>query len=113
MPGGLHPHAYADSSLLQFSVEPLGFSIAVIQLLLSVLTRFLIHKSNFLKARVIIYSYNDHRWLLAPEPLVVDKPQSTRDEGASIVMESYKVMLHFSGYRCELNRSMQPPVISG
>src|ERR1700687_5233338 len=92
MPGGLHPHAYADSSLLQFSIELLGFSIAVIQLLFSVLTRFLIHKSNFLKARVIIYSYNDHRWLLSPEPLVVDKPQSTRIKGASIVMESSLTM---------------------
>src|SRR6267378_1042233 len=88
MPGGLHPHAHADSSLLQFSVELLGFTIAVLQLPFPALTRFLIHKSDFLKARVIIYSYNDHVRLLPPEPLVVNQPQSTRVEGADIVMKS-------------------------
>jgi hypothetical protein len=41
-----------------------------------------------LKARVIIYAYNQHVWLLSPEPMDVDKPQSTRVEGASIVMKS-------------------------
>src|SRR6267378_6187752 len=51
-------------------------------------TRFLIHKSDLLKARVIIYAYNNHVWLLSPEPLVVNQPQSTRVEGASIVMKS-------------------------
>jgi hypothetical protein len=42
MPGGLHPHAHADSSLLQFSVELLSFSIAVIQFPFTALTSFLI-----------------------------------------------------------------------
>jgi hypothetical protein len=42
-----------------------------------------------LKARVIIYAYDQHVWLLSPEPMVIDKPQSTRVEGASIVMKSY------------------------
>src|SRR5437016_13523084 len=98
MPGGLHPHAYADSSLLQFSVELLGFTIAVIQLPFSALPSFLIHKSDFLKARVIIYSYNDHVRLLPPEPLVVNQPQSTRVEGADIVMKSSPVLgLNISG----------------
>src|ERR1700720_1968957 len=60
MPGGLHPHAHADSSLLQFSVELLSFTIAVIQLPFTALTCFLIHKSNLLKDRVKIDSYNDH-----------------------------------------------------
>src|SRR5271169_4370985 len=60
MPGGLHPHAHADSSLLQFSVELLSFSIAVIQLPFTALPCFLIQKSNLLKARMKIYSYNDH-----------------------------------------------------
>src|SRR5580704_13732092 len=77
MPGGLHPHPNADSSLPQFSVELLGRSIAVIQLLFAALTRFLIQKCNFLKARVIIYSYNHHVRLPSPEPAVIDKPQST------------------------------------
>src|SRR5271169_1048118 len=51
----------------QFSVGLLGFTIAVIQFPFSALSRFLIHKSDFLNARVIIYSYNDHVWLLSPE----------------------------------------------
>src|SRR5467141_1540853 len=88
MPGGLHPHAHADSSLLQFSVAPLSFTIAVIQLPFPALPSFLIHKSDLLKARVIIYSYNDHVWLLPPEPLVVMQPQFTRVAGADIVMKS-------------------------
>src|SRR5271169_2206391 len=77
----------------QFSVELLGFTIAVIQFPFSALSRFLIHKSDFLNARVIIYSYNDHVWLLSPEPLVVNQPQCTRVEGASIVMKSSEVLL--------------------
>src|SRR5271169_6839019 len=60
MPGGLHPHAHADSSLLQFSVVLLSFSVAVIQLPFIALLCFLIQKSNVLKARMKIYSYNDH-----------------------------------------------------
>src|SRR5271165_285185 len=32
------------------------------------LTSFLIHTRDLLKARVKIYSYNDHVWLLSPEP---------------------------------------------
>ena len=89
MPGDLHSHAHADSSLLQFSVEFLSFSIAVIQFPFTALPSLLIHKSNLLKARVIIYSYNDHVRLLPPEPLVVMQPQSTRVEGADIVMKSF------------------------
>ncbi len=89
MPGGLHPHAHADSSLLKVPVESLRFTIAVIQSPFSVLTRFLIHKRNLLKARVIIYAYNQHVRLLSPEPLVVNQPQSTRVEGAGIVMQSF------------------------
>jgi hypothetical protein len=32
------------------------------------LTCFLIHKSDLLKARVIVYACNQHIWLLPPEP---------------------------------------------
>jgi hypothetical protein len=39
-----------------------------------------------LKARMVIYAYNHHVRLLSPEPLVIDKPQSTRVEGADVVM---------------------------
>jgi hypothetical protein len=42
------------------ALEPLGFSIAVMQLPFTALTSFLIHKSDLLNARVIIYSYNHH-----------------------------------------------------
>src|ERR1700730_9136857 len=92
MSGGLHPHARVDSSLLQFSVELLSFTIAVIQLPFPALPSFLIHKCDLLKARVIIYSYNDHVRLLPPEPLVVMQPQFTRVEGADIVMKSSGVI---------------------
>src|SRR5713101_1376142 len=68
IPGGLHPHAHADSSLLQVPIELLGFSIAVIQSPFAALPRFLVEKSDLLKARVIIYAYNHHVWLLPPEP---------------------------------------------
>jgi hypothetical protein len=37
---------------------------------------------------VIIHAYNQHVRLLSPEPLVVDKPQSTRVSGAGVVMQS-------------------------
>src|SRR5271156_3184944 len=82
MPGGLHPHAHADSSLLQIAIESFRFSITVVQSPIAALTSFLIQKRDLLKARVIIYAYNQHVWLLSPEPLVVDKPQSTRVEGS-------------------------------
>jgi hypothetical protein len=52
-------------------------------------TCLLIHKSNWLKARVIISAYNQHVRLLPPEPVVVEQPQSTRVQGADIVMQSF------------------------
>src|SRR5258708_38587424 len=88
MPGGLHPHAHVDSSLLQIPIKSLCFTIAVVQFLFNIFTSLFHQKCNRLKARVIIYAYNDHVWLLSPEPLVVNQPQSTRVEGASIVMKS-------------------------
>src|ERR1700739_1097106 len=98
MPGGLHPHAHTDSWRLQFSVELLSFTIAVIQLPFPQLTCFLIQKCNLLKARVIIHAYNDHVRLLPPRALVVMQPQSTRVEGADIVMKSSPVLgFHISG----------------
>jgi hypothetical protein len=44
------------------------FSIAVVQSPFTAFPCFLIQKSNLLKARVIIYAYNEHVWLLPPEP---------------------------------------------
>jgi hypothetical protein len=52
--------ASGEASLLQFSVELLSFTIAVIQLPFPALPSFLIHKNNLLKARVIIHTYHDH-----------------------------------------------------
>src|SRR6267143_1343570 len=68
IPGGLHPHAHAHSSLLQVPIEPLCFSITVVQSPFAALTCFLIEKSYLLKARVIIHAYNEHVPLLPPEP---------------------------------------------
>src|SRR5277367_6575034 len=93
MPGGLHPHAHADSSLLQIAIESFRFSITVVQSPFAALTSFLIQKRDLLKARVIIYAYNQHVWLLSPEPLVVDKPQSTRVEGSQHCYEIRSVPL--------------------
>src|SRR6267142_5667069 len=88
MPGGLHPHAHVDSSLLQIPIKSLCFTIAVVQFLFTILTSLFHQKCNRLKARVIIYAYSDHAWLLSPEPLVVKQLKFTRVEGASIVMKS-------------------------
>ena len=84
------------------ALELLGFSVAVIQPPLAALTGGLIHKSNLLKAGVIIYAYNHHARLLPSEPLVVKQPKSTRVEGADTVMQSSasdgsRVVLHFVG----------------
>src|SRR6267143_3481520 len=89
MPGGLHPHAHVDSSLLQIPIKSLCFTIAVVQFLFTILTSLFHQKCNRLKARVIIYAYSDHAWLLSPEPLVVKQLKFTRVEGASIVMKSF------------------------
>src|SRR6267143_5700045 len=97
MPGGLHPHAHVDSSLLQIPIKSLCFTIAVVQFLFTILTSLFHQKSNRLKARVIIYAYSDHAWLLSPEPLVVKQLKFTRVEGASIVMKSSEVFLNISG----------------
>jgi len=41
---------------------------------------------------VIIHAYNQHVRLLSPEPMVLDKPQSTRVSGAGVVMQSSAVL---------------------
>lgn len=46
-----------------------------------------------------IHAHNHHVRLLSPEPLVVDKPKSTRVQGAAIVMKSSRFQVpHLSGY---------------
>jgi hypothetical protein len=34
---------------------------------------------------VIIYAYNDHVWLLSPEPVVVKQPKFTRVEEPALL----------------------------
>src|SRR6266403_2271248 len=88
MPGGLHPHAHAEASRLQLSVELLGFSITVVQWSFTALTSLFHKKCNLLKARVVIYAYNHHVRLLSPEPAVVKETTVYSGEAADIVMQS-------------------------
>src|SRR6516162_2458700 len=88
MSGSLHAYPHAHSSLLQVSIEALCLSITVVQFLFTTLTGLFHKKCNRLKARVVIYAYQHHVRLLSPEPMVVMQPQSTRVEGADIVMQS-------------------------
>jgi hypothetical protein len=60
-------------------------SITVAQFLFTALTCLFYTKCNRLKARVVIYAYNQHVRLLSPEPLVFDKPQSTRSEEPTLL----------------------------
>ena len=60
----------------------------MVQLLFIVLTCLFQQKCNRLKAWVVIYAYQHHVRLLPSEPVVVMQPQSTRVEGADIVMQS-------------------------
>ena len=46
----------------------------MVQFLFTTLTCLFHKKCNRLKARVIIYPYNHHVWLLSPEPMVVEQP---------------------------------------
>src|SRR5215469_7934573 len=87
MSGSLHAYPYADSSLLQVSIESLGLSITVVQFPFVILTGLLDQKCNRLKARVVIHAYQVHVRLLPSEPMVVMQPKCTV-EGADIVMQS-------------------------
>jgi hypothetical protein len=69
----------------QVSIKFLGLSIAVVQFLFTTLTCLFHKKCNRLKARVVIYAYQHHVRLLSPEPMVVDKPQSTRVEEPTLL----------------------------
>ncbi len=50
----------------------------MVQLHLSAFNGLLIQKNDLLKTRVVIYAYQQHVRLLAPELMVVKQPQSTR-----------------------------------
>src|SRR6267142_870168 len=97
MPGGLHPHAHADASRLQRSVELLGFSITVVQWSFTALPSLFHKKCNLLKARVVIYAYNHHVRLLSPEPAVIDKPQLTRVKEPTLLCNQVRPGLFIEG----------------
>src|ERR1035437_5350422 len=59
MPTGLHPHPHLFSIGREIAVELLCF-LAVLQSSLATISSFGIHKSNLLKARVVVTTNNDH-----------------------------------------------------
>src|SRR5215467_6743171 len=59
MSTGFHPHTHLLALASEVAIK-LFRSLTVFQSLLSTISRFGIHKRNFLEARVIIASYNDH-----------------------------------------------------
>ena len=67
------------------ALEFLCLSITVLQFLFTTFTGLFHKKCNRLKARVVIYAYNHHVRLLSPEPMVVNKPQSTRVEEPTLL----------------------------
>src|SRR6476469_85380 len=88
MPTGFHSHAHLHSLGCEIAVELLRF-LAVLQSLLSTISRFRIHKRNLLEARVVICSYNDH----GPAPFypslwLVATTKVYSGLGAGVVMES-------------------------
>ena len=66
--GSFHPHTHANSASLQVSIKLLGFSFVVMQLPFPALARLFLKKCNLLKARVLIYAYQQHVRLLSPSP---------------------------------------------
>src|SRR5580700_11125565 len=91
MPARFHSHTNLHSLCRQITVKLLRF-LAVLQSPLLQFPGLGIYKSNLLKARVIIASYNDHVRLLSPERswLVATKVYS--GTGADIVMESMSLI---------------------
>src|SRR6202022_1834607 len=88
MPTGFHPHAHLLSLGRHTTVELLR-CLGMVQSPLLQFSGFGIHKSNLLKGRVVICSYNDHVRLLSPGPFGwLAPPKFTRVQGADIVMES-------------------------
>ena len=69
MPARFHSHAHRFPSSMQFTVELLRF-LGVLQSALTALSCLLINERYLLETRVIIASYNQHRRLLSPRPLI-------------------------------------------
>src|SRR5258708_27200474 len=62
----LHAHAHTDSALLQFTIKLLHLAFVMVKLAFSGLSSFEIDKRNFLNARVIVQTHNQHIRVLAP-----------------------------------------------
>jgi hypothetical protein len=88
VPRGFHPHSHLDAFLLQLTVEPFGFSIAVHQLLLATFPALRVHPGDLLYAWVITATYNKHLGSFPSEPLVVGITKSTQVGGADAFMKS-------------------------
>src|ERR1700722_14076996 len=67
LPAGFHSHTYFLSLVRQVTVKLLRF-LAVLQSPLLQFPGLGIYKSNLLKARVVIASYNQHIGSFSPEP---------------------------------------------
>jgi len=88
MPTGFHPHAHLHSQNREIAVELLRF-LAVLQSTLPAFASIGIHKSNLLKTRVVVTTYNPHVRLLSPELLwLVGTTEVCSGPGADIVIES-------------------------
>src|SRR5580658_10125366 len=67
LPARFHPNTYLPLLCREITVELLR-CLRMLQSPLLQFPSFGVHKSNLLKARVIICSYNDHVRLLSPGP---------------------------------------------
>src|ERR1700722_16735229 len=98
LPARFHSHPYFLSLVRQVTVKLLRF-LAVLQSPLLQFPGLGIYKSNLLKARVVIASYNHHVRLLSPERslvgLIATKVYS--GTGADIVMESIALITASQG----------------
>src|SRR3984893_7074904 len=70
MPARFHSHTYLHPLCRQITVEFLRF-LAVLQSPLLQFPSLGIYKSNLLKARVVICTYNQHIGSFSPEPFLV------------------------------------------
>src|SRR5690242_19796671 len=84
MSRGLQPNPHPCSAQLQIAIKLLRLSISVLQSVFAVISCFRVYQCDLLHARVIITTYNQHLWLLSPEPLFVGCYKSN----FAVVMES-------------------------
>src|SRR3990167_1143138 len=88
MASGLDSHPHADSLFLQLPVKPLGFSVAMVQSQFLAFCGLRIYIRDWLYARVIITSNNQHVRLLSPEPWLVASKFTRLPKEPDIVMKS-------------------------